>query len=85
VSNNVGYFDKSPCRITLPAGRYFIKARAQGYLLAAVPVLVEPGRTTRVHLDANWKPPPGTSKSELIYSSNGYPIGWRTDDTKARL
>jgi hypothetical protein len=79
VFNSVGHYEEAPAVITVPPGRYLVSARAQGYLRVKVPVVIESGRTTRVHLDAKWNPPAGTPKAELVEVPGGYPVGWRTD------
>ena len=77
VGNTVGYYAEMPRLISLPPGDYLVKAQAKGHWWVEVPVKIERGRTTRVHLDAAWQMPPGTSKSELVSIPAGYPIGWR--------
>ena len=79
VDNTIGYYEKAPRRVTLPAGRYFLKAQANDYLWVDVPVTIERGQTTRVHLDDNWKLPANASKTELVSLPNGNPAGWRAD------
>jgi hypothetical protein len=79
VFNTVGHYEEAPNVITLPAGSYLVAARAQGLLQVKVPVVIESGRTTRVHLDAKWRVPAGTSKGELVEIPGGYPVGWRAD------
>ena len=79
VDNTIGYYEKAPRRVTLPAGRYFLKAQANDYLWVDVPVTIERGQTTRVHLDDNWKLPANASKTELVSFPNGNPAGWRAD------
>jgi len=82
VGNTVGHYAQSPDAVALPAGQYVVKARASDYSWVKVPVTVEPGRTTRVHLDDNWKLPAGIPKSALVSLPNGNPVGWRADVAK---
>jgi hypothetical protein len=82
VDNTSGHYDQAPRRVALPAGQYLVKAQAQDYLQVEVPVTIEAGRTTRVHLDNNWKLPASTSKRELVSTPNGIPVGWRAESTK---
>src|SRR5208337_4182405 len=79
VDNTIGRYEQAPCRVALPAGRYLVKAKADDYLWVAVPVTIEGGRTTRVHLADNWKTALDASKSALVNMPNGNPIGWRAD------
>jgi len=82
VNNTIGHYAEAPSLVALPAGRYVVKAQAKDYLWVKVPVLIEPGRTTRVHLDDNWKLPVETPKRELVSMPNGNPVGWRAESTK---
>jgi hypothetical protein len=76
VDNAVGHYATAPRLINLPPGRYLVKAQAKNYLWAKVPVVVEAGRTTRVHLDANWQAPDHPAKNEVVGIPGGYPVGW---------
>jgi hypothetical protein len=46
-----------------------------------VPVLIERGRTTRIHLDDRWNIPANTPRSEFVWMPAGVPVGWRTSST----
>jgi hypothetical protein len=83
VDNTTGYYASTPPAIALAAGNYLVKAQAEDYLWVDVPVVIERGRTTRVHMDDNWKPPAATPKRELVSMPNGNPVGWRAESTKA--
>jgi hypothetical protein len=82
VDNTVGHYEQAPRRVVLPAGRYLVKARAKDYLQVEVPVTIERGRTTRVHLDDNWRLPADAPKRELVSLPNGNPVGWRAESAK---
>ncbi len=79
VSNSTGKYSEDAEVVSLPPGKYIIKAQAQGYARVSVPVVIEPGRRTRVHLDAKWSPPQGTQTAVLVITPGGYPVGWRSD------
>ena len=79
VRNSLGHYETAPRRLALPAGRYFIKAQAEDYLWVKVPVTIEDGRITRVHLDDQWRQPGDASTKQLVCLPNGYPVGWRAD------
>jgi hypothetical protein len=79
VDNTVGHYATAPRLVSLPAGDYIVRAQANDEVAVNVPVVVERGRTTRVHLDANWKLPPSTPRSEIVCAPSGYPVGWRAD------
>jgi len=82
VDNTIGHYDAAPCLVALPAGRYLVKAQANDYVCVDVPVTIERGRTTKVHLDDQWKLPADTAKRELVNLPDGNPVGWCAESTK---
>ena len=80
VNNTVGFYERAPRLVALPAGKYLVKAPANDYMWVNVPVTVKSGQTTRVHLDDKWIPPVGTSNGLLIRLPNGEPVGWLGDN-----
>ena len=82
VENSVGYYATAPRTVALPAGDYVVKARATDYLWVNVPVVIEQGRTTRVHLDDNWGLPADSAKGQLVLMPNGNPVGWHAETAK---
>jgi hypothetical protein len=79
VFNSVGHYEEAPSVTSLSPGEYVVVARAQGYLRVEVPVVIEAGRATRVHLDAHWQVPAGTPRAEVVQMPNGYQVGWRAE------
>jgi hypothetical protein len=77
VFNTVGHYAQRPRRIDLPPGEYLVKAEAKDYMAVEIPVIIRPGRTTRVHLDGAWHP--SIPNSEVVSAPAGYPVGWRRD------
>ncbi|HEV2436817.1 MAG TPA: hypothetical protein VG077_12525 [Verrucomicrobiae bacterium] len=82
VHNIVGHYAKAPRRVTLPVGRYLVEAQANDYFRVSLPVTIESGQTTRVHLDDHWKPPADTPKTELVWLPNGNAVGWQAEPAK---
>lgn len=82
VENSIGHYERTPRLVALPAGRYVVKAQAKDYFWVEVPVIIEPGRTTKVHLDDKWQPPTNTSKKGLVDLPNGNPVGWPAEPAK---
>jgi len=78
-NNNKGEYEPTPRGIRLPPGNYKIKALAAVGLgeWVTVPVVVESGKTTEVHLNGQWKSPSDTPGNELVYSPSGFPMGWK--------
>jgi hypothetical protein len=79
VHNTVGHYSTSPRLISLRPGNYTVRARDKEWLSVNVPVVIERGRTTKIHLDENWEPPAGTRKTEIVSAPDGNPVGWRDD------
>ena len=79
VDNATGHYSKSPRLVSLPPGNYTVRAQASEGRLVYIPVRIVRDRTTKVHLDENWRLPPGTPKTEIVTAPGGYPVGWRAD------
>src|ERR1700722_13488828 len=79
VRNAIGYYAESPERITLAPGSYLVKAQAKGAFWVDVPVTIQRGRTTRVHLDNNWNPTADAPNREIVTMPDGQPVGWRAE------
>lgn len=79
VYNSIGHYETAPRIVTLPPGRYIVAAEANETLRVRVPVEIERGRVSRIHLDNCWKPPGTTPKIELVSMPSGSPVGWRAD------
>jgi hypothetical protein len=77
VDNATGHYATGPRLVSLPPGTYVVKARGKDYLAVNVPVAIEPGQTTSVHLDDRWEPVPDTPKNQLVITPSGSPVGWR--------
>ena len=76
VPNHLSDMDESPDRVTLPAGTYNIVARSTWSGQVTVPVIVEDGNITVVHLDNEWFPPSNIPSQELTYLPNKEAVGW---------
>jgi len=76
VGNAVGYYEQAPRLVSLPPGAYRLRARASDYLRVEVPVTIERGRTTKVHLDDRWQLPAYASNGQLVSLPNHEPVGW---------
>ena len=79
VDNTIGHYATTPRLVTLAAGHYIVRAQANDELSVNIPVVIERGRTTKVHLDENWRLPPSTPKTEIVCDPSGYPVGWRAN------
>lgn len=79
VPNHFGEMDEEPQLISLPAGHYVVTGRSDNYGLVNVPVNIEPGRVTEVHLDGSFRRlGPVVEDPSLICLPNGEFVGWRS-------
>lgn len=79
VWNHHTFQDEDPTLVALPAGKYLIEADAELCGRVLVPVIIKPGRTTRVVLQPGWNPNATVPGSDLVTSPTGYYIGWRPE------
>ena len=73
VPNHIGNMDESAALVSLPAGQYRVKAQSDIYGWVTVPVVVEAGEITSVHLQSTW---PGPVHA-LVRLPDGRPVGWK--------
>ena len=76
VPNHASNMDESPDQVTLPPGNYNVVAQSAWCGLVTVPVTIQQGKTTVVHLDGNYWHPPAASANQLVYLPNGEAVGW---------
>jgi hypothetical protein len=74
----------SPNPVSLPAGKYRVVARANGYGNLTVPVLIVDGRLTTVHLDGpgSWTGSSSVERSNLVCLTDGQIVGYRANTTE---
>jgi hypothetical protein len=77
-NNNKSEFLPLPQTEVLPPGTYRVNAlEASGFgEPVQVPVVIEAGRTTEVHLNGHWRPPSDVPQHDLVLAPAGFPIGW---------
>jgi hypothetical protein len=76
VANHMSDMDESPDVVKLPAGHYTIVAESSCCGSVTVPVVIENGKTTVVHLDRNWWPPRHTPLNQVVFLPDGEGVGW---------
>ena len=76
VANHASDMDEGPDRVILPAGNYNVLANSTWCGQVSVPVMVQKGRTTVLHLDDNWWPVTCSASNQLVYLPNGDAVGW---------
>jgi len=78
ISNRTGSRGPEPAKVSLPPGRYKVVARAASFGTVTVPVVLEAGKTTFVHLDGSELTGASpNSTSEVVRLPDGLIIGWR--------
>jgi len=78
ISNRAGSQGREPAKVSLSPGRYRIIARAAAFGTVTVPVVLEAGKTTFVHLDGSeLSGASRTSTAEFVSLPDGLIIGWR--------
>jgi hypothetical protein len=83
VPNHIDSMDESATLLKIPAGNYKVLARSEPYNLVIVPVVIQAGNTTEVHLGAHWKAPINAPTNEIVYFPDGRPVGWKNISTNS--
>lgn len=79
VANHFSDIDESVDTVSLPPGTYTVVARSTWCGLMKIPVVIEGGGTTSIHLDGNnWWPPSRPAANQLVFLPNGEAAGWRS-------
>lgn len=83
VQNSHTLGDPQPAQVVLPPGHYQVEAETQtsdgNIATVSLTVVIAPMKTTAVHLDGGWAPPPNSPGSELVALPSGQIAGWRAD------
>ena len=81
VQNTSDTILQRPRRVELPPGTYRVAAVANGYGLVTVPVRIEAGRDTLVHLEGGFAWPGRTtfSQSNTVRLPDGDVVGWKSE------
>jgi hypothetical protein len=77
VANHASEMDEAPDTVSLPPGQYKIVAESTWCGLVTMPVAIQRGQTTIIHLDGSWwRPSHSASAGQLVYLPNGEAVGW---------
>jgi len=81
VHNDSGTIALSPSPVELPAGKYRVVARANGFGTVTIPVLIEANRVTTMHLEGggSWPDEAAFRKTNAVRLPDGQIVGWRMD------
>ena len=83
VPNHASDLDEWPDDVRLPAGVYKIKAVSSWCGQVTMPVVIQNGKTTIIHLDNNWWPPSSAVANQLVYLPDGEAAGWSSSISKS--
>jgi len=83
VPNHTSNMDEWPDEVKLPVGNYNVVAESTCCGLVTVPVNIQTGKTTIVHLDRNWWPPSNTPTNQLVFLPDGEVVGWSSSTEKS--
>lgn len=80
VHNNSGTMLQRPQQVELAAGIYRVEAEANGYGLVTVPVTIEAGRQTIVHLEGGfrWSGQIANDQASAVRLPDGEVVGWKS-------
>ena len=76
VPNHIGVMDESPTLVSLPEGTFNVMAESSSYGRVTVPVIIQSGRTTVVHLDRGWRPSTKVVAKNWVHLPDGEVVGW---------
>ena len=79
VHNESAPLSEGPRKVQLPVGAYSVVARANGYGVVTVPVIIRPGQVTTVHLEggSSWQGRSLLGQSNPVRLPDGEIAGWR--------
>ena len=80
VHNDSGTILPRPQGVELPSGSYRVVAQANGYGTVTVPVTIEAGRDTILHLegDVKWLNQFGLNQTNAVCLPHGEIVGWKS-------
>jgi hypothetical protein len=79
VDNRAGSWGVDPASVALAPGRYRIEARANGYGIVSLPVVIAASQVTTVHLEgsASWPEPKAFNLANSVRLPDGEVVGWK--------
>ena len=79
VHNNSGTILQEAVTVSLPIGKYLVKARANGCGIITVPVQIDPQQTTVLHLEGGgfWPDESVLNATNAVRLPGGWVIGWK--------
>ncbi len=80
VHNVTSDISEGPVTVELPAGKYFVVVRSNGYGTVTVPVIILPGENTVLHLDGfdTWPDESQFNQTNAVRLPDGEVVGWKS-------
>ena len=80
VHNDSGTALQDPAGVQLPAGKYRVIARANSCGWVTIPILIQPGRETVLHLEGGvqWPGDTQSTKTNAVRLQDSRIIGWKS-------
>ena len=83
VANHIGNMDELPTLVQIPIGNYKVVAESSAFGRVTVPVVIQSGKSTVVHLDRGWRPSSNMFPNEVVRLPDGEAAGWSSEITKS--
>lgn len=82
VHNNSGTILQGVVPVVLPAGKYQVEARANGYGFVIVPVIIKANQNTVLHLEGGgfWPDESVFNQTNAVRLPDGFIVGWKATD-----
>jgi len=82
VHNDSNTVLREATRVKLPAGTYRVVAKANGYGMVTVPVVIEKNEVTTVHLEGggSWPNESAFTQANAVRLPDGQIVGWRAPE-----
>jgi|HubBroStandDraft_1064217.scaffolds.fasta_scaffold445118_1 hypothetical protein len=79
IHNVADDYLQGPVSVELPAGKYSIVARSNGYGYVTIPVMIETRQNTILHLDGNdsWSDESAFNQTNAVRLPDGQIVGWK--------
>lgn len=79
VHNVTDDYIQGPVPVDLPAGKYSVIARSNGYGYVTIPVMIETRQDTILHLDGNdsWPDESAFNQINAVHLPDGQIVGWK--------
>ena len=79
VHNAANDFLQGPVAVELPAGKYLVLARSNGYGVVTIPVIIVSKQDTILHLDGNdsWLNESEFNQTNTVLLPDGESVGWK--------